>query len=183
MPRKSSVVVVARVKNGGADSSRDRNARSVLVLHGPNLNLLGTREPEIYGRTTLADIDRQLAELGRELRIKVETFQSNSEGEIVDRIQEARGHIDALIINPAAYTHTSIAIRDAIIAVGVPVIELHLSNVHKREPFRHHSTIADVAEGRIMGFGAAGYMLALRATATMLTERDRSPGLAVNRGH
>jgi 3-dehydroquinate dehydratase II len=141
-------------------------------VHGPNLNLLGAREPEIYGRTTLADIDRGLIELGRQLNLTVETFQSNSEGMIVDRIQEARGRINALIINPAAYTHTSIAIRDVISAVEVPVIEVHLSNVYKREPFRHHSTIADVAEGRIMGFGADGYMLALRAAARIISERE-----------
>lgn len=141
-------------------------------MHGPNLNLLGTREPEIYGRTTLNDIDRALVKLGGELNLGVETFQSNSEGMIVDRIQAARGKISALIINPAAYTHTSIAIRDAISAVEVPVIEVHLSNVYKREPFRHHSTIADVAEGRIMGFGADGYLLALRAAAKMITARN-----------
>jgi 3-dehydroquinate dehydratase-2 len=140
-------------------------AGSVLVIHGPNLNLLGNREPEIYGHTTLADIDDKLIGLGRELGINVETFQSNSEGAIVDRIQQARGRTDVLIINPAAYTHTSIAIRDALGALAVPVIEVHLSNVYKREPFRHHSTVADIVEGRIMGFGAEGYELALRAAA------------------
>jgi 3-dehydroquinate dehydratase-2 len=119
-----------------------RSKATVLVIHGPNLNLLGTREPEVYGRTTLAEIDRQVIELGRELKVEVEVFQSNSEGEIVDRIQQARGRIDVLIINPAAYTHTSIAIRDAISATEVPTIEVHLSNVYKREAFRHHSTIA-----------------------------------------
>jgi 3-dehydroquinate dehydratase-2 len=147
---------------------------SVLVIHGPNLNLLGTREPEVYGRTTLADIDRQLADLGRELRINVASFQSNSEGAIVDRIQQARGGADVLIINPAAYTHTSVAIRDAIAAIAVPTIEIHLSNVHRREPFRHHSTIADIAEGRIMGFGADGYLLALRAAARMIAAKTAS---------
>jgi 3-dehydroquinate dehydratase-2 len=140
-------------------------ASSVLVIHGPNLNLLGNREPEIYGHTTLAEIDDKLIGLGRELGISVETFQSNSEGAIVDRIQQARGRADVLIINPAAYTHTSIAIRDAIGALAIPVIEVHLSNVYKREPFRHHSTVADIVEGRIMGFGAEGYELALRAAA------------------
>ncbi|HJU28141.1 MAG TPA: type II 3-dehydroquinate dehydratase [Candidatus Binataceae bacterium] len=147
---------------------------SVLVIHGPNLNLLGTREPEVYGRTTLADVDRQLAELGRELGTEVVSFQSNSEGAIVDRIQQARGQIDVLIINPAAYTHTSIAIRDAIAAIAVPTIEIHLSNVHRREPFRHHSTIADIVEGRIMGFGAEGYLLALRAAARMIAAKTAS---------
>jgi 3-dehydroquinate dehydratase-2 len=143
----------------------------VLVVHGPNLNLLGTREPAIYGKTTLRDINQRLIGLGRELGLKVETFQANGEGAIVDRIQEARGKIDVLIINPAAYTHTSIAIRDAIGALDVPVIEVHLSNVYKREPFRHHSTIADVAEGRIMGFGAESYVLALRAAVALVARQ------------
>jgi 3-dehydroquinate dehydratase-2 len=141
---------------------------TVLVINGPNLNLLGTREPEIYGHTTLADINHQLTALGNELGIRVESFQSNSEGALVDRIQQARGNIDLIIINPAAYTHTSVAIRDALTAIEVPVIEVHLSNVYKRESFRHHSTIADVVEARLMGFGAAGYLLALRAAAGMI---------------
>ncbi len=140
----------------------------MLVVHGPNLNLLGEREPAVYGATTLAEIDDQLRALGGELGVEVETFQSNSEGAIVDGIQAARGRIDVLIINPAAYTHTSVAIRDVILAVGVACIEIHLSNVYKREPFRHHSTIADVAVGRIMGFGADGYMLALRAACNLI---------------
>ena len=147
---------------------------SVLVIHGPNLNLLGTREPEVYGRTTLSDIDGSLAVLGRELRVEVASFQSNSEGAIVDHIQQARGRIDVLIINPAAYTHTSVAIRDAIAAVAVPTIEIHLSNVYRREAFRHHSTIADIVEGRIMGFGADGYLLALRAAARMIAAKAAS---------
>jgi 3-dehydroquinate dehydratase II len=145
-----------------------RTRATVLVIHGPNLNLLGTREPEVYGHTTLAEIDRQVIELGRQLEVEVEVFQSNSEGEIVDRIQQARGRIDVLIINPAAYTHTSVAIRDAISATEVPAIEVHLSNVYKREAFRHHSTIADIVEGRIMGFGADGYLLALRAANSLI---------------
>jgi 3-dehydroquinate dehydratase II len=146
---------------------------TVLVIHGPNLNLLGRREPEIYGRTRLGDIDRSLKQLGRELGLKVETFQSNSEGAIVDRIQQAQGRVRVLVINPAAYTHTSVAIRDAITACDLPAIEVHLSNVYKREPFRHHSTIADVVVGRIMGFGAEGYLLALRA-AKRLIEAERA---------
>ena len=141
----------------------------VLVIHGPNLNLLGEREPEVYGRTTLADIDRDLHDLATELALDLETFQSNSEGVLVDRIQAARGQIAMLIINPAAYTHTSVAIRDVILAIGVPCIEVHLSNVYKREPFRHHSTIADIAVGRIMGFGADSYMIALRAAKNLIT--------------
>ena len=141
---------------------------TVLVMHGPNLNLLGSREPEIYGRTSLEDINRELLALGTELGIRVESFQSNSEGALVDRIQQARGNVALIIINPAAYTHTSIAIRDALSAVEIPAIEVHLSNVYKREPFRHHSTIADLVEARLMGFGAEGYLLALRAAAKML---------------
>ncbi|MGH7865866.1 MAG: type II 3-dehydroquinate dehydratase [Candidatus Binataceae bacterium] len=139
------------------------NSARVLVIHGPNLNLLGEREPEVYGSTRLHEIDRELKRLGAELKIAVQTFQSNGEGAIVDRIQRARGKTDALVINPGGYTHTSIAIRDAIIALGVPVVEVHLSNIYRREPMRHHSTIADIAAGRIMGFGADSYYLALRA--------------------
>src|SRR5512146_2856207 len=150
---------------------------TVLVIHGPNLNLLGQREPEIYGRASLADIDRSLKQLGRELGLKVETFQSNSEGAIVDRIQRAQGRVRMLVINPAAYTHTSIAIRDAITACDLPSIEVHLSNVYKREPFRHHSTIAGIVVGRIMGFGAEGYLLALRAAKRLIeTERAAAAG-------
>jgi 3-dehydroquinate dehydratase-2 len=160
--------MVTRAKRAAEHASEDQSAGKlrparVLVIHGPNLNLLGEREPEIYGRTRLRDIDRELKRLGGELGLVVETFQSNAEGAIVDRIQRARGKSDVLLINPGAYTHTSVAIRDAIIAVDLPVIEVHLSNVYKREPFRHRSTIADIAAGRIMGFGAESYYLALRA--------------------
>jgi 3-dehydroquinate dehydratase II len=151
---------------GKANSSSNRPR--VLVIHGPNLNLLGEREPQIYGSMTLADIDRGLRSLAGELELEVETFQSNSEGALVDRIQAARGKIALLIINPAGYTHTSVAIRDVILVLGVPCIEVHLSNVHKREAFRHHSTIADIAAGRIMGFGADSYMLALRAARNLI---------------
>ncbi|MGH7985927.1 MAG: type II 3-dehydroquinate dehydratase [Candidatus Binataceae bacterium] len=161
-----------RVKRSVLEAKERAEARwgdppKILVIHGPNLNLLGQREPEIYGHTTLADLDQSLATLADELRIAVATFQSNSEGAIVDRIQEARGQIDVLIINPAAYTHTSVAIRDALGALDVPVIEVHLSNVYRREAFRHHSTIADVVVGRIMGFGADTYSLALRAAESL----------------
>ncbi|HUO05638.1 MAG TPA: type II 3-dehydroquinate dehydratase [Candidatus Binataceae bacterium] len=148
---------------------------AVLVIHGPNLNLLGEREPEVYGRTRLADIDRDLKSLGRELKMNVETYQSNSEGAIVDRIQKARGKSDVILINPGGYTHTSVAIRDAILGVGIPVIEVHLSNVYRRERFRHRSLIADIAHGRIMGFGAESYHLALRA-ARAVAESARPRG-------
>jgi len=135
--------------------------RRVLVLHGPNLNTLGRREPSIYGSETLAQIDVSLVELGRTLDVEVECRQSNHEGELVDWIQEA-AEFDALIINPAAYTHTSVAIRDAIAGSSCPTYEVHLSNVHRREAFRHESLCAAVVVGRIMGFGADGYRLALR---------------------
>lgn len=149
-------------------------AEPILVLHGPNLNLLGEREPEIYGRTTLAEIDGELRALGRELGAVIESFQSNSEGALVDRIHAARGRVSGTIINPGAYTHTSIAIRDALAALSVPAIEVHLSNIYRREPFRHHSTIADLVDGRIVGLGAQGYGLALRALVAMIKAR-RSP--------
>ena len=155
----------------GDGEAKGSRALRVLVIHGPNLNLLGEREPEIYGRIKLRDIDRELKRLGRELGLAVDSYQSNSEGAIVDRIHKARNRADLILVNPGAYTHTSIAIRDALAATGVPVIEVHLSNVYQRESFRHHSTIADLAVGRIMGFGANGYYLALRAAATLLSTR------------
>lgn len=152
--------------------SERRTPATVLVVHGPNLNLLGERETNIYGRIRLAEINRRLRDLGKELGLKVQTFQSNSEGAIVDRIQQARGRIGVLLINPAAYTHTSMAIRDAVLACEVPVVEVHLSNIYRREPLRHRSTIADVAHGRIMGFGAESYMLALRAAHAIVESRN-----------
>jgi 3-dehydroquinate dehydratase-2 len=140
----------------------------ILVIHGPNLNLLGRREPEIYGRTTLDEINGQLAALGAQLGLALDTFQSNHEGAIVDRIQQAAGVYDGLIINAAAFTHTSIAIRDALAMIEAPVIEVHLSNIHRREPFRHTSMTAGVVTGQILGLGAAGYTLALRGLAEMV---------------
>jgi len=144
---------------------------SVLVIHGPNLNMLGKREPDLYGKATLADIDGRLVERGKSLNIAIETFQSNHEGDIVDKIQAATT-CSGLIINPAAYTHTSIAIRDALLLLKIPVIELHLSNIDKREPFRHTSLIADIVTARMAGFGAHGYILALEAMARMLSEES-----------
>ena len=140
----------------------------ILVIHGPNLNLLGRREPEIYGRTTLDEINSHLAALGAQLGLALDTFQSNHEGAIVDRIQQAAGVYDGLIINAAAFTHTSIAIRDALAMLKAPVIEVHLSNIHRREPFRHTSMTAGVVTGQILGLGAAGYALALRGLAEMV---------------
>jgi 3-dehydroquinate dehydratase-2 len=138
----------------------------ILVIHGPNLNLLGKREPDVYGLTTLDDINQQIFELSKQLGIEAETFQSNSEGAIVDAIQKKT--YDLLIINPAAYTHTSVAIRDAISAVGRPAIEVHISNIHKREDFRRTSYIAGVATGQISGLGVEGYLLAVRASQKIL---------------
>ncbi len=145
--------------------------RRVVVLHGPNLNLLGTREPAVYGRQTLRDIDAALHALAAELGLAVETFQSNSEGTLVDRIQAARDGADAIIINAGAYTHTSVAVRDALLATALPVIEVHVSNTYKRESFRHRSLIADIAVGQIVGFGADSYLLGLRAAAALLARR------------
>ncbi|MBU4612913.1 type II 3-dehydroquinate dehydratase [Achromobacter sp. GG226] len=138
-------------------------ARNILVLHGPNLNLLGTREPQVYGAATLADIDAGLARIADGAGATLRTFQSNHEGALVDRVQAARTDgTEFIIINPAAYTHTSVALRDALAAVALPFIEVHLSNVHRREPFRHHSYFSDLAVGTIVGLGAAGYTWALQ---------------------
>jgi 3-dehydroquinate dehydratase-2 len=135
--------------------------KKICVIHGANLNLLGTREPEIYGSTTLDEVDAELKAKGEKLKVEVRCFQSNHEGAIVDKIQNLQGNCDGLIINPGAYTHTSIAIRDALLALTCPIIEVHISNVHNREAFRHHSFLADVVTGRIIGLGVRGYGLAL----------------------
>jgi 3-dehydroquinate dehydratase-2 len=142
--------------------------RHVLVLNGPNLNLLGTREPAVYGRTTLADIAAMVAAEAEKLGLESSFRQSNHEGELVDWIQQARGTADAIVINAGAYTHTSVAIHDALRAYGGPVWEVHLSNIYRREPFRHHSYISALAEGVICGLGAQGYLAALQAAATHL---------------
>jgi len=140
----------------------------ILVVHGPNLNILGTREPEVYGSTTLEQIDAMLAEEGKGLGAEVRAVQSNSEGELVTALQEASGWADVVIINPAGYTHTSVALRDAVAALGKPVIEVHLSNVHAREEFRRYSYISPVAKGVITGFGADSYRLALHAAVRLV---------------
>jgi len=142
--------------------------KKVLILNGPNLNLLGKRQPEIYGKLTLAQIEQKVRMLARELGIEIEFRQSNNEGELVTWIQEAANKFGAIVINPAAYTHTSLAMRDAISAVGIPTVEIHISNIHRREPFRHHSYIAEVAVGQIAGFGANSYFLGLRAAVELI---------------
>ena len=144
---------------------------NILVLHGPNLNLLGTREPGLYGTETLEGINTALAGLAKDLGVSVECRQSNLEGELVTWIQESVGNFQGLVFNPAAYTHTSVALRDAVVAVGIPLVEVHLSNIHQRESFRHRSFLAPVAVGQISGFGVESYLLGLRAVVAVLQQR------------
>lgn len=149
--------------------AKERTRKKVLVLNGPNLNLLGSREPEKYGDVTLEAIECSLRGQAEEAGVDIAFFQSNHEGALVEAIQDARGKADVILFNPAAYTHTSVALRDAIAAVEVPVIEVHLSNVHKRESFRHHSYISGVSVGQVVGFGARGYGLAFQAALDILS--------------
>lgn len=155
---------------GASRSTSIKKILRLLVLNGPNLNLLGSRETDLYGRATLTDIENQCRKQIQGMDVTLDFFQSNHEGGLVDRIQQARGKIDLIIINPAAYTHTSVAIRDALLAVEIPVIEVHLSNIHKREPFRHHSYISDIALGQIVGLGPDGYRFAIEAGLGYLTK-------------
>ena len=143
--------------------------KPILILNGPNLNMLGVRQPEIYGRQTLADIEESCASYAGALGLEIDFRQSNVEGELVTWIQEALGRVDGIIINAAAYTHTSVALQDALKLHSVPVIEVHLSNIHQREAFRHHSYIAAAAQGMIAGFGSRGYLMALDALAAQLS--------------
>jgi len=142
----------------------------ILVLHGPNLNLLGRREPEIYGSLTLGDINTKLMELGKELNAELKCFQSNHEGALIDALQDAQMWANGVVFNPGGYTHTSVALRDAISAIGIPVIEVHLSNIYAREEFRHVSMISAVCRGKITGFGWRSYELGLRGLIDILTE-------------
>jgi len=141
----------------------EQGLKRIFVVHGPNLNMLGVREPNLYGRTRLEEINAELSNLGSRWGLEVSAIQSNHEGEIVEAIQQRLGSVDGMIINPAAYTHTSIAIRDALTMIDFPIIEVHLSNIHRREPFRHRSLMADVVTGQVVGLGVNGYYLALRA--------------------
>ena len=142
---------------------------SILVIQGPNLNLLGTREPDVYGKTTLEDIHKRLGELTKAHSVDLDTYQSNHEGELIDRIQKAKlDGVDFIIINPGAFTHTSVALRDVLAGVAIPFMEVHLSNIHQREEFRKHSYLSDIATGVICGLGAIGYELALQAAITRL---------------
>jgi len=146
----------------------------VLVLHGPNLNLLGRREPHLYGTATLEDVERELRVLARELGVEIETAQSNHEGTLIDRLQTAPARYAAVVLNPAGVTHTSVALRDTVAAIGIPVVEVHMTNIHAREHFRQHSMIAGAAAGQIAGFGVQSYLLGLRAAAA-LASRAAAP--------
>lgn len=158
MPRQLTGVAVSEVP-----IRAKKGPRKVLVLHGPNLNLLGTREPEVYGRETLINIDRRLVAQGKTAGATVTCFQSNHEGTLIDRVQQAgKEHFIGIIFNPAGFTHSSVALRDALAAVAIPFIEVHLSNIHAREPFRRHSYFSDLATGTICGLGSHGYGLALQ---------------------
>ena len=141
--------------------------KKILVIHGPNLNLLGKRETDVYGDITLDEVNKQIGKLANELGVSVDYFQSNSEGELVSEIQKTMGNYEALVINPGAYTHTSIALRDAVAGVGIPTVEVHLSNIYQREDFRKKSMLADVAVGQITGFRVDSYLLGLRAASNL----------------
>ncbi|MBI4971883.1 MAG: type II 3-dehydroquinate dehydratase [Candidatus Omnitrophica bacterium] len=158
-------------KTQSRKSSSFPKRKKILIIHGPNLDLLGTREPEIYGKLSISDINRQLQEKAKQLGVGLEIIQSNHEGDIVDLIGKASGRgIQGILINPAAYTHTSVAIRDAISAVSVPAVEVHLSNIYKREPFRHVSLTASVCVGQVSGFGLDSYLLGLEALTKCLND-------------
>lgn len=145
----------------------------ILILHGPNLNLLGEREPQVYGALSLAEIDGRLVEYGRQLGLEVRTFQSNSEGTLIDALQEARNWASGVVFNPGGYTHTSIALRDAVAAINLPVVEVHLSNTQRREEFRQRSLIAPVCAGSIMGFGWRSYALGVQALAGVIADAEK----------
>ncbi|MEG3638426.1 type II 3-dehydroquinate dehydratase [Magnetococcus sp. PR-3] len=150
------------------------NSWRILVLNGPNLNMLGLREASLYGHETLADVEALCAAKAKQLGAELSFYQSNHEGALVDRIQQARENADLIVINPAAYTHTSVAIRDALLAAEKPVVEIHISNIHKREPFRHHSYVSDIALGQVVGLGIRGYGYAMEAGVAHLNDQAAS---------
>lgn len=156
------------VSKGQGKAERPSQELRILVVHGPNLNLLGKREPEIYGTQTLADIDADLAAGAKDLGIEIEFIQSNHEGDLIDRIQGSMGYADGILINPAGFSHSSVALRDALVATGVPVVEIHLSNIYARESFRRHSYVSAIAIGVISGLGAQGYRFGLEALVKRL---------------
>ena len=160
------------MQNRGSFARENPHLSHILLVNGPNLNLLGTREPGVYGAQTLADIETGLAAQAQKLGHRLSSFQNNQEGLLVDRVQQAKADVDFILINPGAYTHTSIALRDALLAVSIPFIEIHLSNVYKRESFRHHSYFSDIAVGSIVGLGALGYGLALQAAHEQLAAKQ-----------
>lgn len=164
---------MTRKKSSQKTESASPPQHRILVLHGPNLNLLGSREPEFYGRTTLADIHLAMEERARSEGVQLESFQSNHEGQLIDRVQAAASEgVAFIVINPAGYTHTSVALRDALAAVAIPFVEVHLSNIHAREPFRQHSYFSDKAQGVICGLGPHGYMAALDFALARLRRQD-----------
>ena len=144
----------------------------ILVMHGPNLNMLGQREAAVYGDATLSDINVAMKSLADDLGVEIETFQSNHEGELVDKLQQSKGQVDGIVINPAAFTHTSIALRDAFLAVSIPFVEVHISNVYSREPFRHKSLLSDVAIGVVAGFGPLSYTMGLKGLLGYFSEKS-----------
>jgi 3-dehydroquinate dehydratase-2 len=156
------------ITSGANQMGKHTDFQKILVIHGPNLNMLGKREPDVYGHETLDQINTMLKTRAKRLGIFLQTFQSNHEGQIVDKIQQANDSFNGIIINPAAYTHTSIAIRDALITLDIPIVEIHLSNIYKRESYRHVSMVSDVAMAQITGFGSFGYLLALEGLAQKL---------------
>jgi len=168
-------VTVAKRAQAPADAAHASDRPVIVVIHGPNLNLLGTREPHIYGKTTLREVDDDLEARGDELGVEVVTFQSNHEGHLVDRVQQARGTAAGLIVNAGGLTHTSVSLRDAIAAVEIPTVEVHLSNLYQREEFRHRSYLAPVCLGQIAGLGAIGYRLALDALAKLVLHKRPGP--------
>lgn len=176
LSRKSETKTFSRPSTGSGQATTEgkkmldqetNELRKILVIHGPNLNMLGRREPTVYGTSTLQEIDEEIKKTAEECGMSADTFQSNHEGELIEKIHEAVNGYEVLIINPAAYTHTSVALRDALLTLTIPIIEVHLSNVHRRETFRHKSMIADVVTAQVIGFGKDGYCMAVRAAANM----------------